>query len=286
MRPSALLKILFAGVLCASVFPSACQREATEGLRNRQSLSVEVKTDKLKFQAGELVKVEVLVRGEKSLTDIRVEAALFVPITGVENLELRPLESEEKHQAGYEGDLQLRADAADGFYGITVEAVLGSEKAVGKAAFLVGHAVGDFLIASAVPEENQEEDLQRYFSDFRGVGGTTVIIHNIITDKAWYPSRVCSRAARPGTPEDKVGAALALARKHGFSALLSVSWDMTRQMPYSDYAQSFDSVLGELWKLYGSDPAFLGFYDYQEGSGTYFASQVREFAAAAKRRNP
>jgi hypothetical protein len=85
-----------------------------------------------------------------------------------------------------------------------------------------------------------------------------------------------------GSPDDRVGKALELADRLGLPVLLSVVWDMTRALPGSERWASQREVMREMWSLYGSHPSLFGFYDYQEGSGTYFAAHVREFSDAVK----
>lgn len=250
-----------------------------------RGMSVEVSVGRLRANPGEKVRVWAAVRSDETLRQAKVKSRLFIPTRGAEDLSLGKVEPAAKDYVLFQGDVDLHRDSPDGIYGVTVEVSSGAQRSVGKASFFVGKTVGDFLIVSAVPEESQDEDLRRYFEDFRSVGGNMVIIHNIISGKAWYPSRVSAKAAQAGTPEDKVGKTLKLAEEMGFSSFLSVSWDMTRSMPYSEYMPSMDAVIAELWELYGANPALLGFYDYQEGSGTYLVSHLREFAATVKAQN-
>jgi hypothetical protein len=266
-------------VLCVS---PACQRRARDEGQVSAAFSVEVQTDKLRVKPDDRVAVRAAVRSAGSIRDLRVSGSLLVPTKGVEEIVLEPAGTPGQGASVFQGEIVIDQASPEGLYGITVEVEKGLEKACGKASFISGKVVGDFLIVSAFPEQNQAEEIKSYIEDFRSVGGNTVVIHSLISQKAWYPSRVCARAAAPGTAEDKVGAALKLAEESGLAALLSVSWDMTAPMTSAEYMKSTKAIIKELWEMYAPNAAFLGFYSYQEGSGTYLASQMREFSGAVK----
>jgi hypothetical protein len=280
------LIILIIGVLLSIGF--ACRKPAA-GPTSIRPLRVEVQVDKTRPKGGEAIAVSVVVSSPKSLGGLEVSGSLFVPTRGATQFELRPGgspgENGVKNAARYEGSVSLSPQSPEGLYALTVEAARGGAKAYGKASFLLGKVVADFMPVSTLPDENLEEDLRSYYEDFRKIGGNLVIIHNFITDKALYPSRICSKAAAAGSPDDKVTVALRLAEQLGLTAFLTAGWDMTQPMPYSKCLASTKEVIGELWDIYGSSPALLGFYSYQEGSGTYLAAQMREFAAAVKSHN-
>ena len=120
---------------------------------------------------------------------------------------------------------------------------------------------------------------------FVGIGGNMLIIHDIINRRAWYPSKICAQSVPENTVADRVGLALKLADKFGLPLMITVVWDMTKKMPYSEYLQSAKAVMKELWELYGHHPSLIGFYSYQEGSGTYMAEYVRDFSDAVKALN-
>ncbi len=268
-----------------SLFFLSCRKAGMEKPDALPPLQVDIRVDRARPNPGETIGVEAAVRSAKASGGLSVKASLLVPSRGVQDLPLRAAEAADKSRAVFRGEVTVGRDFPEGLYVITVEAARGSLKAYGKGSFLLGKVVGDFMVVSLFPAENLEEEIRRYFEDFKSVGGNMVTIHNIISEKAWYPSRVCARAAEPGTADDKVGAALRLAREYGLAAFLSVSWDMTRPMPYSECLESSKKIIAELWDLYGANPSLLGFYSYQEGSGTYLASQMREFAAAVKSHN-
>lgn len=273
-------------VLACLLFPaSACRKPAAAGPTVAKRLAVDVQVDKARPKAGDAIAVRVVVSSPKSLSGLKINGSLFVPTRGASVFELQPAGEAAKNEARYQGSISLTPDFPEGLYALTVEAALGREKAYGKSSFLFGKVVADFMAVSALPSENLEQNIQSYFEDFRKVGGNFVIIHNFITDKALYPSRICSKAAVAGSPDDRVSVALRLAERFGLTALLTAGWDMTRPMPYSQCLASTERVIGELWDIYGSSPALMGFYSYQEGSGTYLAAQMREFAGAVKSHN-
>jgi hypothetical protein len=271
------------------IFAATCRRPAADGTASFRALAVDVQVDKGRPKPGETVAVSVVIRSAKSLRGLKVSGSLFVPTRGARALELRPAGEPGKNsatsEARYEGFISMSPDSPEGLYALTVEAARGGAKGYGKASFLLGKVVADFMPVSALPNENLEQDIRSYYEDFRKVGGNLVIIHNFITDKALYPSRICSKAAAAGSPDDKVTLALRLAEEFGLTAFLTAGWDMTRPMPYSKCLASTKEIIGELWDIYGASPALLGFYSYQEGSGTYLAAQMREFTAAVKSHN-
>ncbi len=275
--------VLFLGAILG--ISPACRRSVPDEGRFPVALIVEVQADKLRVRPDDRVAVRAIVRSARSFRDLRVSGSLLIPARGVEKIDLTPVGAPSRKEAIFQGEIIIGQDSPEGLYGITVEAIKGSDKACGKASFVHGKVVGDFLIVSAFPEQNQAEEIKGYIEDFRSVGGNMVVIHNLISQKAWYPSRVCAKAAAVGTAEDKVGATLKLAEASGLATLLSVSWDMTTPMTSAEYLKSTKDIIRELWEMYGPSPAFLGFYSYQEGSGTYLASQMREFSGAVKSHN-
>lgn len=283
----AALSFLVLGGL--SLLAAACGKLGTPGPAAVRTLAVNVRVDQSRPVPGGPVAVSVVVSSGESLGGLKVMGRLFVPTRGPQALDLRAAgsggENGARGERRYAGSVVLSPDSPDGIYALTVEAASGGRRACGKASFLVGKVVADFLPVSAFPDENLEADLRSYCEDFRKVGGNLVIIHNFITDKALYPSRICAQAAAAGSPEDKVTVALRLAEEFGLTAFLTAGWDMTRAMPYAECLASTKEVIGELWDIYGPSPALLGFYSYQEGSGTYLAAQMREFAAAVKSHN-
>jgi hypothetical protein len=269
--------IVLSGILV--FLACACQSSASKNGGEKKALEVEVFADKFRAKPGELITVSAAVKAIKISSSLKVSAELFVPREGAENLRLQ---TKDKNKGLYQAQVELGSEAPEGLYGITVKAASGSSSAVGKASFLVGKIIADFYIISALPKEDTEQDVADYLNSFLNIGGNMLVIHDIVSEKAWYPSRICSRAAASDSADDRVGLTLKLADKLGLPSLISVVWDISRKMPYAEHMESTKSILKELWLLYGRHPSLVGFYNYQEGSGTYLASQVREFSDAVK----
>jgi hypothetical protein len=271
------LAILLGGIL---TFSAGCgPKTPSDGKPER--IRVEVSVDKLRPSPGGQVGISAFVKtsGELSLDDVRLTAKLFVPSRGARDLAL----SLASRELGlFKGEVALATDTPEGLYGVTVEAAAPGAATGGKAEFLVGKILADFMIISALPETGGREDAEAYMRRFKSAGGNMLVLHDIIHTKAWYPSRICASAAAPGSPDDRLGPALDLADALGLSCLITVVWDTTEKKPYAEYMAGMKAVMRELWTLYRGHPSLLGFYDYQEGSGTYFAAHVREFSDAVK----
>jgi len=277
-----LFKLIVFLIVLSPIFiflTHSCQSSTSKNGGEEKTFKIDVSADKFRAKPGELITVSAAVKTTKTPSSLKVSAELFVPREGANKLDLQV---KDKAKGLYQAQLKLGSEAAEGLYGITVEAASGSSRAVGKASFLVGKVIADFYIVSSLPKEDTEKDIADYLSSFLSIGGNMLVIHDIVSEKAWYPSKISSRAAASGSADDRVGLTLKLADKLGLPSLISVVWDMTREMPYSERMPSTKSILKELWELYGRHPSLLGFYNYQEGSGTYLASQVREFSDAVK----
>jgi hypothetical protein len=70
------------------------------------------------------------------------------------------------------------------------------------------------------------------------------------------------------------------------AVLLSVGWDQTRPSPYAARFAEITALIDELYARYAHHPSMVGFYSWQEGSGTYYAGFVRAFGDHVKERNP
>lgn len=267
---------------CAAAFFSCNHESSHAHPQTMRELRVDVGVAPFRAKIGDTVTIEAAVPSPGRLSQRNIEARLLVPSKGVRSLQLDPVSLKQKGKVFFRGQLSIAPDFPEGLYVITVIVRRGSQTAVGKGSFLLGRMVGDFMILNAFSNQNVEEDMRRYYEDFRRIGGNLVTIHSIMTEKALYPSRVCAKAAARGTADDRVSLALKLAQEYGLASFISVSWDMTRPMPYSECLASTKEVMTELWRFYAAEPSLAGFYSYQEGSGTYLASQLREFSAAAK----
>lgn len=269
-------------LLCAACTTTGIRATSADSIQPDERLSVSISADGLRAKPGETIKIKAVVKTKSSTSAIKVRATLLVPATGTKNIDLR---LEDKDKGVYTGMIELGKDTPEGLYVITVYATRGSSGGIGKTRFLVGKVICDFFCTSILPQEKTEEDIKECLKGFLSLGGNMIVIHGIMSDQAWYPSKICKTAAVSGSPEDRVGYTLKLADKLGLSALISVSWDTTRNMPYSQYMESIKAILAELWELYSDHPSLAGFYSYQEGSGTYFVSYLREFCDAIKGHN-
>jgi len=260
-----LLKLVAAAalVLCAAIFTVAAQNE-----------SIGVSVSRSKVRRGE--SVEITIKTQNSET---ARASLLKPTVGAENLSLQKAEDDI-----YRGKIEIKENAPDGLY--VVHVWTGEKEnptAVGKASFRVGNIVADFFIANYLDRQNPAEDLDNYLKNFQAVGGNFLVAHNLITASgAFYPSNVAKTDVKSGSPNDIVELLLNRADKEGFSVLLSVSWDTTRNSPYKDRMKEIKSIMSEMYALYRHHPSLAGFYSWQEGSGTYYAPFLREFSEYVK----
>jgi hypothetical protein len=227
-------------------------------------------------------KVEISVQVGKSDP---VHAVLLRPTVGTQSLTLEPVASK---SGTYRGEVLLSSDAQQGIYVVHVwTGELSTPTAVGKATFLLGRIINDFFIASYVDTAKPAADIDAYLKEFRGIGGNTLIAHNLIsTTGAFYPSKISKTDVKSGAPNDLVELMLNRADKEGLAVLLSVSWDMTRQSPFQDRMNEIKTIATELYELYRHHPSLAGFYSYQEGSGTYYVPYVREFSQFIKSLDP
>lgn len=234
---------------------------------------VRVIASKLRAGRGDTVQITVRAGGGS------IQARVMEPNRGVRELPLTP-----RGNGVYDASLSIPENSADGLYIVTVQ----EGTSVAKASVLVGQLVGDcYVVSLAAQEPEPEKDLPKLVGEFRQWGGNFWVAHVIMDSrKAYYASKICKTDATLGSREDHLGYFLTEMDKAGMPVMISVTWDMTRPLPYTAYTESLKSVMREVWELYGSHPSMAGFYSYQEGSGTYFASYVREFCDAAKSLDP
>jgi hypothetical protein len=251
-------------VLCSANFAAASE---TESLR--------VSVSRAKLQRGETI--EIIVKTQSQETP---RASLLKPTVGADDLSLQ------RTEAGvYRGTFQVKENAAGGLY--VVHVWTGEKEnptAVGKASFRVGNIVADFFITNYLDKQKPAEDLDNYLKDFRAVGGNFLVAHNlIISTGAFYPSKVAQTDVKTrGAPNDFVELILDRADRQGIGIMLSVGWDVTRKSHYKDRMKEIKAIISELYALYRHHPSLVGFYSWQEGSGTYYAPFVREFSEYVK----
>ncbi|MEO8647876.1 MAG: hypothetical protein ABI539_01795 [Acidobacteriota bacterium] len=192
---------------------------AASAAAQNQSIKVSVSSAKVEKGASVHVTIESRVRG--------VKAVVVRPGIGVESLELKA-ESDGKDNI-LVGVVQVPGDSPDGMY--VIHAWTGDARrptAVGKGNFRGGSIIADFFIGNYVDKNDAAGDIDAYLKDFRSVGGNFLIAHNlIIPPGAFYSSKIIKR----GSDADLVELLLERADRSGMPALLSVSWDMTRNTP-------------------------------------------------------
>lgn len=230
----------------------------------------EIQVSKTKLKPGE--RVDISIRSNE-----QPRAIILEPSAGSRELELT-----RNSDGVFRGRYDIRPGSPSGLYAI--HAWTGERRkptSVGKASFRVGNIVADFFIANYVDKEQPASDLDSYLKDFRGVGGNFLIAHNlIISTGAFYPSKLTA-----STQGDIVELLLERADRLGIPVLLSVGWDVTRQSPYKHRMREIKAIASELYEMYRHHPSLVGFYSWQEGSGTYYAPFVREFSEHIKTLN-
>jgi hypothetical protein len=210
-------------------------------------------------------------------------AVLLMPGGGT-----RPLTVERVQPGEHRVRLTLPSGGAGGLY--VVHAWNGEPQqpsAIGKATVVAGSLVMDFFLPAYLDKSAPQRDLAAYLDDFQGLGGNTLIAHALITpDQAYFPSAIARTTVVRGSRDDAVEHLLGEADRRGMAVFLSVSWDMTRPAPYQHRMGQISALMEELFALYAGHPSFVGFYSYQEGSGTYYVPYVREFTRHVKELNP
>jgi hypothetical protein len=229
--------------------------------------------------------VQIVIAGSAgSPATGRIEAVLLQPRAGASSLALAAVPG---RAGAYSATVRVGADAASGSY--IVHAWSGERltpAALGKGVFLVGPIVTDFAVPNYLDEADPAGDLDAYLADFVEIGGNFLVAHNLVTPAgAYYPSTVARIAARAVAPIDLVELVLERADRLGLGVLLSVGWDQTRTAPYSARFAETTALVDELYERYAHHPSMVGFYSWQEGSGTYYAGYVRAFGDYVKKRN-
>lgn len=196
-----------------------------------ENSAINISLNSTKVHRGETVEASLQATTGGLPSSDTVYAVLLQPSRGTATL---PLQKVAGSPGKYRIEIPLGADFPEGMYAIhawTGQST--SPLAVGKATFLLGQIVADFFIASYLDEAEPVKDLDDYLWSFRQVGGNFLIAHNLITPtKIYYPSKICKTNVTPGLAGDVVELVLSRADKYGYTVLLSVSWDMTRQSPY------------------------------------------------------
>jgi hypothetical protein len=276
MRSRAKTRFAVAAFLFAAILISGCRGNRSRSASG-QAPAIEAAANVRRAAPGDHVVVRIKAPSLRKAGDLRAE--LLAPGQAARPLTVRP---DPSRNGEWTADVDISQKTREGFYAVTVSMPDGKGRAAAKASWLVGRAIGDFFITSGVDASDPAGDIERCFRAFQAVGGNLAVIHDNINKQAWYPSTLCAKAAAAGSPDDRVGKALDLADRLGLPVLITVVWDMTKTVPGLERWASQKALLGELWSLYAAHPSLIGFYDYQEGSGTYFAAHIREFADAVK----
>ena len=241
---------------------------------------VTVSLSQARAEPGETVSVKIAVFQNGLPSHEAVHAVLLKPSAGTEPLSLSPASQK---MGFYSAVVSLPKSAPPGLY--LIHAWSGNSEhplAVGKASFLLGTLVGDFLIVSALDKADPSADLNGYLDEFHRIGGNFLIAHNLITaDRAYFPCAACKLRLHSNR-QDIVELLLSQADQRGYSVLLSVGWDMTQDVPYDQRMAETRDIMRELFRRYRRHPSFAGFYSFQEGSGTYYVPYIREFSRYAK----
>jgi hypothetical protein len=246
----------------------------------QKDLTIEVNVNPFRIQRGDTVKIEV----ELSKANKTVQAVLLKPTIGTSEL---PLEKVQGKPGVYIAEMILDNNSPEGLYAVHVWT--GDKKkpaAIGKATFLFGKMIVDFCYPSIFDKNNPDEEFSKYLHDFHKTGGNFIIAHGLIGKTAHFPSKICKSDLETGSPKDIIEAILRNGDEKGYPVLLSVSWDLTREIHSKDRMKSIKSIMDELYSLYYRHPSLVGFYTYLEGSGTYFAPYMREFSNNVKKLNP
>ncbi|MCD4734507.1 MAG: DUF4434 domain-containing protein, partial [Bacteroidales bacterium] len=249
----------------------------------QKDLTIEVNVNPFRANPGDTVMVEVRVSDAGRSASGQLSATVLKPTLG--SFELA-LEKVRNNPGVYTGEVILSDDATEGLYTIHVwTGNTDNPTAVGKASFLSGKIVADFTFPSTLEGEDTDFNISQYLKDFQEIGGNFLVAHGLIGRKAYFPSKICKTDVTSGSPNDIVEAILRHGDEEGFPVLLSVSWDLTKKSPSNERMSEIKSIMKELYLLYHHHPSFVGFYTYLEGSGTYFAPFMREFADYAKSLN-
>jgi hypothetical protein len=247
--------------------------------------AISLTLSRTRAERGETVEVRIQTFKDGNPANDIIQAVVLTPTVGTRRLSLI---ADEVQPGKYRSQLSLSNDAPEGLYVVHAwTGEIANPTSVAKGSFLSGQLINDFFIASYADSAQPADDFEAYLREFKLLGGNLLIAHNLISPtKAHYPSKICKTDVQAGSANDLVELILKRADQEGLAVLLSVSWDMTRQSPYSDRMEEIKGIAKELYQLYRHHPSLAGFYSYQEGSGTYFVPYVREFTRHIKGLNP
>ena len=231
-----------------------------------------------RVSSGDTVKITVEVNG-----NVTPHAEILIPDKGVSSVALTHV-----RQHTFSSRFVVSRNDPQGLYAIqTWIGGSGKRAAVAKASFLYKKLIGDFCIMGVFNPRDPEQDMNNYIRQMKGFGANFIIATSFITShKVYYKSKICNTAESSAADQSYIGDLLKCADENGIPVMLSASWDMTRDIPYTEYTKSTMEIIKELYNLYGSHPSLVGFYVEQEGSGIYYAPLVRKFCRYVKKINP
>ncbi len=245
---------------------------------NASARVVNISASPNRVSVGDTVKITIEVSDSRT-----PKAEILVPDKGVSTIRLTSVKP-----STYSSQFIVTRKDPQGLYAIQAwVGPLSKPAAVGKATFLYKKIIGDFCIMGVFNPKNPEEDMNNYIRQMKGFGANFIMATSIITsNKVYYKSKICNTAQSSASDQSYIGDLLKCADENGIPVMLSASWDMTRDIPYTDYTKSTLEIIKELYDLYGSHPSLVGFYVEQEGSGIYYVPLVRKFCGYVKRTNP
>jgi hypothetical protein len=288
MKKTIILPLgLFFVVLIAGVI--IIRKDSVNRNNSNQKNTVDILVSKKRVIQGDTVFFKVLINSRKKPD--QVDAFLVKPAKGTDKL---VIDKGLKNKNEYSGKIILGNDCTDGFYVVTAVCRFGRNQIVGKGSFLSGKIVLDFAIMANFDDSGTVRDMNDYLTGFVKMGGNAITLHaNIAAEKVWggntriravWASKVCKYAVSPA--RDRIEKMLTLTDKLGVPSFISVSWDLSDSaLVNTGYMKSIRDITCELWKMFGQHPSLIGFYSYQEGSGTYFANFIRDFCHVVKQNN-
>ena len=275
-------------VLILIIFLTAIRCDPASKSHNQKGTII-ITVDKKRPDPGDTVFITVTMNSARDPG--RTEVFLVKPTKGSEKLEIT---KDHSNNSNLNCRVIIDNNFPEGFYVITAVNNNGREQTAGKASFLLGKVVLDYAITSNFNDSGTAADMENYLDRFVNEGGNALTLHaNIAAEKMWggtsrvravWASKVCKNAV--ASDADRIEMMLNLTDKIGIPSFISVSWDLTDSTLHNPgYLKSIQEITDELWSMFGHHPSLTGFYSYQEGSGTYFASYIREFCRIVKRNN-
>lgn len=238
---------------------------------------INISVNPKKVNLGDTVKIKIEINENE-----KPSAQILIPQKGTIPLELKSQDS-----SVYTSEFIINEKSTQGLYAIY--AWIGNKEnpsSIGKGSFLYKKIVGDFCVIRVFDQQDLKDDINEYLKEFKNFGGNLLIAHGIITPKiVYYDSKICNTDSSSETEKTYLETLLGLADEQGIPVLLSTSWDMTKNIHSKYRTENTKKIIEELYKKFSHHPSMVGFYTYQEGSGTYLLPFVREFTGYCKNLN-